>query len=296
MIQEGLQEIPGWVLKVFGDCADLIRDSADPMGVDPATCYLGLEHIEEQTLRLKGCGLAQDVTSNKYRFKKGDILFGKLRPYFRKVILAPSNGVCSTDIWVIRAKEGVDQRYLYYWMASQEFIEDNMRASEGTRMPRAKWNFASQIKRYIPPLPEQRAIAHILGTLDDKIELNRRMNETLEAMAQAIFKSWFVDFDPVRAKAEGRQPEGMDAETAALFPDEFKVVDGREVPKGWGIRRISDFGEVICGKTPSTKETSNYGKDVPFITIPDVHAHSKLPTGPIRFCPLEFTVMLNSIY
>jgi len=83
-----------------------------------------------------------------------------------------------------------------------------------------------------PPLPEQRAIARILGTLDDKIELNRRMNETLEAMARALFKSWFVDFDPVRAKAEGREPAGMDAETAALFPDSFEETELGEVPKG----------------------------------------------------------------
>jgi type I restriction enzyme S subunit len=78
------------------------------------------------------------------------------------------------------------------------------------------------------------AIAHILGTLDDKIELNRRMNETLEAMARVLFKSWFVDFDPVRAKMEGRQPHGMDAETAALFPDAFEESELGEIPKGWG--------------------------------------------------------------
>jgi len=85
----------------------------------------------------------------------------------------------------------------------------------------------------VPPLPEQRAIAHILGTLDDKIDLNRRMNATLEAMARALFQSWFVDFDPVRAKAEGRHPAGMDAETAALFPDGFEETELGEVPNGW---------------------------------------------------------------
>jgi type I restriction enzyme S subunit len=93
----------------------------------------------------------------------------------------------------------------------------------------------------IPPLPEQRAIAHILGTLDDKIELNRRMNQTLEEMAQAIFKSWFVDFDPVRAKMEGRQPAGMDAETAALFPDSFEDSALGEIPRRW---RAGTFGDV----------------------------------------------------
>ncbi|PDW04685.1 restriction endonuclease subunit S [Candidatus Viridilinea mediisalina] len=95
----------------------------------------------------------------------------------------------------------------------------------------------------IPPLPEQRAIARILGSLDDKIELNRRQNVTLEALARAVFKSWFVDFDPVRAKAAGRAPDAMDAATARLFPDGFEVVDGREVPRGWGLARLDRITE-----------------------------------------------------
>jgi len=93
----------------------------------------------------------------------------------------------------------------------------------------------------VPPLAEQHAIAEILGTLDDKIELNRRMNDTLEAMARALFKSWFVDFDPVRAKAEGRQPSGMDAETAKLFPSEFVESELGRIPKGWRVGTIGDL-------------------------------------------------------
>ena len=93
----------------------------------------------------------------------------------------------------------------------------------------------------VPPLPEQRAIAHILGTLDDKIELNRRMSETLEAMARALFKSWFMDFDPVRAKAEGRDP-GLPKPLADLFPDSFEDSERGEIPKGWEMETL---GEVI---------------------------------------------------
>jgi type I restriction enzyme S subunit len=94
----------------------------------------------------------------------------------------------------------------------------------------------------LPPLPEQRAIAHILGTLDDKIELNRRMNETLEAMARALFKSWFVDFDPVRAKAEGRDP-GLPQPLAGLFPDRFEDSELGEIPAGWEIGTFGDVAE-----------------------------------------------------
>jgi type I restriction enzyme S subunit len=95
----------------------------------------------------------------------------------------------------------------------------------------------------IPPLPEQRAIAHILGTLDDKIELNRRMNETLEAIARALFKSWFVDFNPVRAKAEGRDP-GLPKHIADLFPSCFVDSELGEMPEGWEIGTLADFASL----------------------------------------------------
>jgi len=95
----------------------------------------------------------------------------------------------------------------------------------------------------LPPLPEQRAIAHILGTLDDKIERNRRMNETLEAMARSLFKSWFVDFDPVRAKAEGRDP-GLPQPLAGLFPDSFEDSDLGEIPKGWETGNLADLSTL----------------------------------------------------
>ncbi|MDY7055403.1 restriction endonuclease subunit S [Limnospira fusiformis] len=99
----------------------------------------------------------------------------------------------------------------------------------------------------IPPLDEQKAIAHILGTFDDKIELNQQMNRTLEAIARAIFKSWFIDFDPVRAKMDGRQPVGMDAETAALFPDEFEDSPLGQIPKGWRVAPLDQIADFLNG-------------------------------------------------
>lgn len=92
-----------------------------------------------------------------------------------------------------------------------------------------------------PPKEERKEIAHILGTLDDKIELNQQMNQTLEAIARALFKSWFIDFDPVRAKISSLQPVGMDAETAALFPDEFEDSAIGEIPKGWKAGKLKDI-------------------------------------------------------
>ncbi|ACS80788.1 restriction endonuclease subunit S [Maridesulfovibrio salexigens] len=144
---------------------------------------------------------------------------------------------------------GNHPRFAYYFLKQFDF----KRYNSGSAQPSLNRNFVHPTKIRIPPLKTQQAIAHILGTIDEKIDLNRRMNETLEAMAQAIFKSWFVDFDPVKAKARGEQPVGMDAETAALFPDSFEPSGLGEIPRGW---RVSEVGkEVIVkgGATPSTK-------------------------------------------
>ena len=127
----------------------------------------------------------------------------------------------------------------------------------------------SRLEIPIPPLPVQRAIAHILGTLDDKIELNRRMNETLEAMARAIFRSWFVDFDPVRAKAEGCDP-GLPKHIADLFPDRFEDSDLGEIPAGWGIR--------ACMTAPNTSMGRTFETSISHWTVTDCHS-SRLPNS-----------------
>src|SRR5439155_19087181 len=98
-----------------------------------------------------------------------------------------------------------------------------------------------------PPQREREDIVNILGSLDDKIELNRQMNATLEETARALFKSWFVDFDPVRAKAEGRQPEGMDAETAALFPDRLVDSELGPIPEGWQVKPLDKIADFLNG-------------------------------------------------
>ena len=257
-----------WQTKDFGECAVLVRETVSPLDIGDAP-YIGLEHIEVGTLSLLGHGVASSVTSTKSRFQRGDILFGKLRPYFRKAVRTSFDGICSTDIWVIRAKEGVDQGFLYYCIASWPFVDFANAGSEGTRMPRAKWEYVSRYKILLPSLSEQRAIAHILGTLDDKIELNRRMNETLEEMARAIFKSWFVDFDPVRAKMDGswRRGEslpGMPAEMYDLFPSRLVDSELGEIPEGWGVGIVGDCFHLTMGQSPPGRTYNDEGDGLPF--------------------------------
>ena len=139
----------------------------------------------------------------------------------------------------IRAREQLDNRFLHYWF----LLAGRNGALEpyftGTTIQHLTGKAIAELQIPLPPKPEQRAIAHILGTLDDKIELNRRMNKTLEAMARALFKSWFVDFDPVRAKIEGRDT-GLPQDIADLFPDRLVDSEMDEIPEGWCASTLAD--------------------------------------------------------
>ncbi len=157
---------------------------------------------------------------------------------------------CDGPFWVIDTayyttidETRLDYQYFYYFTS---YVGLN-HLKDGTSNPSlTRDRFGKQFIP-LPPLPEQRAIAHILGSLDDKIEANRRMNATLEATARALFKSWFVDFDPVHAKARGEQPTGMDAATAALFPDHFEDSELGPIPAGWRIESIGDHVRATKG-------------------------------------------------
>ena len=265
-----------WKDIAFGDCAQRVSDVVQPQQVAERTPYIGLEHIVEGGLHLNGQADASEATSAKTRFRRGDVLFGKLRPYFRKVVRPKFDGICSTDIWAVRAKNGVDQGFLFYRMASQEFVDKSMGASTGTRMPRADWGFLSQLEIPLPPLAEQKAIAAVLGALDDKIELNRRMNAMLEAMARALFQSWFVDFDPVRAKLDGRPPAALDPATAALFPDSFVETTLGHIPLGWEVCALSEKIQLLSGGTPKTSEPTYWDGDIPWYSVRDAPSETDL--------------------
>ncbi len=122
----------------------------------------------------------------------------------------------------------------------------------------------------LPPLAEQKAIAAVLGALDDKIELNRRMNATLEAMARALFQSWFVDFDPVRAKLDGRPPAALDPATAALFPDSFHDSPLGHIPTGWNAIPLYDTAQWVNGAAFKNEDFCAPGKGLPVIKIAEL--------------------------
>ena len=216
-----------------------------------------------------------EVEAEKYLLKKGDLLFA------RQSLVYSGAGKCSIFLGasepityeghLIRARLNpsiADPTFYFYFFNSRsgrQIIESIIEqvAAAGIRGS----DLAKLAVPYLP-IQKQHQIAHILGTLDDKIELNRQMNETLESMAQAIFKSWFVDFDPVRAKMEGRQPVGMDAETAALFPSTFQDSSLGKIPKGWEVEQIGNIVEIIKGR--SYKSTELVESDTALVTLKSI--------------------------
>jgi type I restriction enzyme S subunit len=149
--------------------------------------------------------------------------------------------VIDTAYYVVPKSE-FDMRWLYYAIKYHKLGE----IDDGSPIP-STTRAAVYVRDFdVPPLAEQKAIAAVLGALDDKIELNRRMNATLEAMARALFQSWFVDFDPVRAKLDGRPPAALDPTTAALFPASFDETELGHIPKGWAAARVGEVASRIA--------------------------------------------------
>jgi type I restriction enzyme S subunit len=183
--------------------------------------------------------------------------------------------VIDTAYYVV-AKKRQDMRWLYYAIQHYKLGE----IDDGSPIPSTTRSAVYVRDLNVPPADEQRAIAHILGTLDDKIELNRRMNETLEAMARALFKSWFIDFDPVRAKAEGRDT-GLPKSIADLFPDSFDDSDLGEIPKGWkesalGYEVTRCGGRIQTGPFGSQLHASDYVSDGVPVVMPKNLTHRRI--------------------
>lgn len=232
----------------------------------------------------------------KKEIQEGDILFSEIRPANKRFALVdfdPKGYVVSTKFMVIKKIfENIDGRFFYILLTNKITLHEFQRIAEsrsGT-FPQITFDAVAYFPVKIPPLPEQKAIAHILGSLDDKIELNRQMNETLEAMAQALFKSWFVDFDPVidnalaagnaipdelLERAEQRQAiEKKDnSDIQNLFPNAFEFTEEMGwIPKGWGVSKLGEYIEVKRGGSPRPIHDYLVPKGLPWVKISDATA------------------------
>jgi len=222
-----------------------------PPRVDISSCDRISKEVIEKTLG-----------ADRYLLREGDILIAMTGATAGKTGRFPAtNEECFLNQRVGKVyptdKSSIDQEYLYQVLSRQGFADEILSLADGSAQGNVSGSLIETYKVPIPPLQIQKAIAHILGTLDEKIELNCKTNETLEAMAKALFKLWFVDFDPVRAKAEGRST-GLPAEISDLFPDSFEDSELGDIPREWSIVQLGDLIELAYGK-PLKEEQRNGG-------------------------------------
>jgi len=206
----------------------------------------------------------RESKSSSSRFIDGDTLMARITPClengkigrYRSIDGIPAHG--STEFIVLHHRKSITHPEFVYYLTISDQVKPyaiaQMTGSSGRQ--RVPVNSFKHLTINLPALPEQQAISEILKTLDDKIELNRQMCETLEKTAITLFKSWFVDFDSVKAKMEGRVSDGMEPELLDLFPDSFEDSDLGLIPTGWKIDEIGNLLESVGGGTPSTKNAS----------------------------------------
>lgn len=201
--------------------------------------------------------------------KAGDVVLTVEAPLGEVAQLGPEKVALAQRVVTLRGKAGfLDSTYLLYLLQSED-VQDQLKSrATGTTVLGIKQSELRKVPIKVPPIPAQLEAASVLKALDDRITLLRETNATLEAIAQALFKSWFVDFDPVRAKMEGRTPEGMDEATAALFPDGFETSELGEVPRGWRVMPIGDAVEAVGGATPDTKNPAYWEPAIHCWTTP----------------------------
>ncbi|MEX0641902.1 MAG: restriction endonuclease subunit S [Pirellulales bacterium] len=289
LAQAGVAELPSdWSVTTVGDLLSGDR------GISVGVMYPG-SHDPAGIPLLKVADLAGSVINphpsfritpkkhHEYRrtaFEGGEILLTLVGGVGQCAVVPPSMAGwnAARAIAVIRLREPEEASYVRACLLSRPLQHLMEIWCNTTVQATLNLRDIKQLPLPWPPVHQRRQIADTLGSLDDKIELNRRMNQTLEAMARAIFKSWFIDFDPVRAKVDGNPPPGLDPATAALFPDAFQDSPLGPIPQGWEVKPIGDTVRVVGGGTPSTKEPRYWdGGTHPFCTPRDM---SKL-TSPV---------------
>ena len=242
-----------WKEYKLSDICDYGKDRIEVSSLDNSN-YISTENMLPNRA---GVTTATTLPTGEYTpsFEIDDTLVSNIRPYFKKIWKATFSGGCSADVLVFKAKENVSKEYLYYVLADDEFFKYSMTTSKGTKMPRGDKTSIMNYPVKLPPLSTQQKIAAILSSLDDKIELNNKINDNLELQAQAIFKSWFVDFEPF----------------------------GGEMPKDWKRTDIYSIANIIYGSPFASKLFNSEKNGTPIIRIRDLKdQHSDVYTPEVR--------------
>lgn len=211
----------------IADLGKEIRETWKPdNNKDSNLHYLGLSNIVEGKLQISEVGSSQDVGSTKYKFKEGDILFGTLRPYFRKVVIAPFDGVCSTEFSVIRPEDDNDREFLFYVLAQERFIDYATKNSSGAR-PRTKWELFSDFELGVIDKNKRSSIGNFLAQYDELIKVNRDRIELLNKTAELLFREWFIHHN---------------------YPRKIDSASTNGIPDGWKKKELGEIVELHYGK------------------------------------------------
>ncbi len=215
--------------------------------------FVKVESITDRGIRQDRLAYINAATHDllsRSKLQSGDILFS-IAGTIGRVALVPDEILPANTnqaLAIIRpSPDVIDPKFLFYRLRDLTVLDDARARVVQSVQANYSLSELGNLQIALPSLSEQHSITYVLSTLDDKIELSHRMNRTLEDIARALFTSWFVDFDPVRAKAEGRQPEGMDVEMAALFPDAFEETELGQVPAGWEIHSLDEIASYLNG-------------------------------------------------
>ena len=277
-----------WVTVRLGDVADLLTGfpfrSDRYMSDSEAPRLLRGDNVAQGRLRWHGAkrwSAEAAAAMEQFWLSEGDVVLAMDRPWieaglkFASVRRSDLPALLVQRVARLRGSEDLDTRFLRYVIGCRDFSDYVLSVQTGTAVPHLS---AWQIEDYefrLPPVRHQRAIGHILGTLDDKIELNRRMSATLEAIARALFRSWFIDFDPVRAKLEGRDT-GLPKEIADLFPDRLVESQTSEIPKGWPLVPLTELMEV------NPPRSLRRGEIAPYLDMANMPARGHAPESVVQ--------------
>ncbi len=249
----------GWKMTTLGEVIFPVSDTFDFNGVDKVH-FLNTGDILEGKLLHNNLVSTKTLPGQaKKRFKLNDILYSEIRPANKRYMLVnfdSSNSVASTKLMVLRAKENVEVIYIYKYITFREMLNEfqTIAESRSGTFPQITFDSISKLELFLPPLPEQRAIAKVLSSLDDKIELLREQNKTLEATAQAIFKEWFVKFN---------------------FPGATgKMIDSElgKIPEGWRVNSLSKIAVFMNGLALQKFPPESITEYLPVIKIRELSA------------------------
>ena len=268
-----------WPTVRLGDCVIVNDDTYSPKEAWPFINYLDTGSITMNRIaEIQQLDAAVDKVPSRARRKvrSGDIVYSMVRPnqrHFGIIKDPPENFLASTGFAVLRGKGDIaDTGFLYWYLAQDHIVEQLHTIAEHSTSayPSIRPADLEQLELRLPPMGEQRRIAGVLGCLDDKIELNRRMAETLEEMARALFRSWFVDFEPVRAKQEGRWRSGeslpgLPAQLYESFPDRLEPSPLGPIPAGWQVAALGDVVETVRGRSYKSAELAE--SEVALVTL-----------------------------